>query len=592
MKRTLSLILAMLLGVISVMPAVSFNAVAESGYSSGGTVWTNGSVIAEYYSNDTLAKANGMVAKAEIPVDDKNVTAYFKTLEDVMAAGELCGADSFEVIVEEISYSKTVTFDAGDRSFTVDGNGCALENTGNTGYFNFVGKESDDLPSDNGYTGLVLRNFNIKGKGYTTDLVRIGKKSDSDPRPVIVTFENVAVEGYENKNYSNGIINVQINSKLIFALGSSVTQKVTDPQSKVTSDNSYCGIYTGSAGAEIVINGASIELSGCVINVNASTAKLTVNSGTLVSQCASAVYVTKGSVKVDGGTLGIMNTDRAVGGVITALDGTTVNVNGGSFYDLGGKAEWIFNNEDTSNANFVLKAATAWGNNNVFSGNGAGAVKTAAMLDGASVRTAADEMSGIRFQSTIDKEVVENIRETDNNAIIGTVIAPYEFVVAANGVFIKEALSAAGKTYLDIHAKNGMNEKDTYYVVNAAMVKVKEANYGRDFAAVPYISYQTSSGNTVTAYGAFDSEKNVRNIKEVAYCALSDVMVDGEAVEGDETQITVDEEYAASKGYVNVVNEWYEYDRESGVATLVQGKAYTEYYPVQISIMKEYIKSI
>jgi hypothetical protein len=598
MKKTLSLIIAVIFSVIAVMPAISFNVVAESGYSNGATVWTDNVITAKYYDNDDAARTNGMVAKAEIPVNDKYVTAYFGGLEDVMAAGDVCGADRFEMITSEIKVTSNTEWDLGSRSFTVDGKNCNI-NFDDNKYVEIVGADASiELPSDEDYTGLLLKNFVINGSGNTSGktLVRIGKTSDTNKRPVAVTFENVDVILREKYTTLKGAIVVQSNSKFTMGSGSSVTRELTDPKGKITSDDSYCGIYTGSAGAEIVINGASIDIPGCVVNLNSDTAKLTVNSGTLVSQYASAVYASKGTVTVNGGTLGVMNTDRAVGGVVTAVTDTSVTVNGGSFFDLGGKAKWIFNNADAENEKFVLNAATTWGNNNVFSGNGMGVIQTAAMLDGASIRTAADKMSGIRFQSTIDKTVVDNIKNIDNNAVIGTLIAPYEFINAANGVFTKEALSDAGKTYLDIHAVNGINEKDTNYVINASMVKVKEANYGRDFAAVPYISYQTSNGNTVTSYGTFDSEKNVRNIKEVAYCALSDVMVDGEVitetVDGEEKQITVNEAYASSKGYVNVVSEWYEYDRESGVATLVQGKAYTEYYPIQISVIKEYIKPI
>lgn len=590
MKNKLSFVLAIVLTMMSLVTVFPLDVIAFAGYSDGDEVWSSndGKYTAVYYTDDTEAINAGMVAKAEIPVENGSATAYFNTLDTVMSVGELCGADYFDIIQKSVTYTKTASWDCEGRSFTVNGNGCTIENTGNTGYFKFLGSSDDaELPSDESYTGVVFKNFTLKGKGTLYYLVQLGETNNEEPRPVKVSFENCNVIGYANRKYVYGIIDVRNNSSLVFAQGSTVTQEISE--SNVKSDDSYRGIYTGAEGAEIEINDANIELSGCVVGIDAATARLTVNGGSLVSQCASAIYARQGTVEINSGTFGVLNSNGITSGVVVAEAGASVTVNGGSFYDKSGSADWIFNNADTSNAKFVLKSATAWGNNNVFSGNGAGAIKTAAMLDGASVRTASDNTSGIRFQSTIDKTAFETLRGVDQNAVIGTLIAPYEYVSASGDVFTKNALSNAGKTYLDIPAENGMNEKDTEYVINAAMVNLKKNNYSRDFAAVSYISYQTSAGNTVTAYGAFDKDDNVRNIKEVAYCALSDVMVDGEIVTEADGDVTVNEAYAKSKGYVNVITEWYTYDRESGAVTLVQGKAYTEYSQSQIAVIKNYI---
>lgn len=586
MKKTLSLIIA----IVLVVMMFSVNVVAGTGYSNGATVWTDNNVIAKYYSNDDIARNNGMVAKAEIPVGEKYVTAYFGSMEDVMAAGETCGANYFEVIVDTLSYTENVTWSSGKRSFTVDGNGCVINNTGTNKYFEFVGEDgTTEFPDGQNYTGLRFKDFEITGKGSTYQLVQIGESNDSNKRPVAVTFEDTVIKAQDNDSFSRGLIVVFSNSKMVMDSGSSI---VYNCQS-VSKDDSCRGIYAASEGAQIEINsGARIDISGCPVNIMAPDVKLTVNGGTIISKNAAAICASNGNVIINSGTLGVSNENRTAAGVIVADENASVTVNGGNFYDDKGSSDWIFNNLSLSNANFVLNAATTWGNNNVFSGNGNGGVKTGVMLEGASVRTAPDKTSGIRFQSTIDKNDVDTVKGIDATAVIGTLIAPYDYVEEANGVFTKNALSAIGKTYLDIPAKNGMNEKDTYYVINAAMVNVKEENYTKDLAAVPYISYKTSDSMTVTAYGVFDSEKNVRNIKEVAYCALSDVLIDGRVIDDGGTQVTVDEEYAKSKGYVTAVYDWYEYDRVNGVATHMQGKAYSEYSNEQLSVIKGYIKEV
>ena len=140
-------------------------------------------------------------------------------------------------------------------------------------------------------------------------------------------------------------------------------------------------------------------------------------------------------------------------------------------------------------------------------------------------------------------------------------------------------------------AKDGLNDEGDYYLINAAMTNIREKNYTRDFVAIAYISYCTAEGKTITIYGSYTEKDNVRNIREVAYCALSDVNKIGDMITtADGSSVELTAENFRELGF-NMVTAWYEYDRETGVATYVNdgGVAYSRYSSRQREAMEKYI---
>ncbi len=138
------------------------------------------------------------------------------------------------------------------------------------------------------------------------------------------------------------------------------------------------------------------------------------------------------------------------------------------------------------------------------------------MLDGASVRFA--EPAGIRFKGYVNKEYIKTLKYLygDANVKYGVVIAPYDLV---NDEFTIAKLGEGN--YLKIEGVKIASETDKYYQFNCAMVNVKEANWGRDFAARTYIEIKKADGTTEYVYSDFDSKDNVRSLADVATRALA-----------------------------------------------------------------------
>lgn len=153
-----------------------------------------------------------------------------------------------------------------------------------------------------------------------------------------------------------------------------------------------------------------------------------------------------------------------------------------------------------------------------------------AVQEGASVRLIA-EQSGLRFTSDISKEILDYVKDKKDNGTTvsyGTVIAPTDYLTGLNS-FTMEALKGAGKTYLDIVAKDGITyNTEGGVTIRAAIVDILEGNYTRDFSAVSYVKY-TVNGQEVYIYSAFDMEKNTRNIAEVAQAAIDSGDYDSDA---------------------------------------------------------------
>ncbi len=552
-----------------------------------------GQFITYWYDSDESAVADGAIAKFTHKSGD---TVYVKTWRTLTVIGgdSEYGADT----VTLISNDKTISIDSdlngsiSENEFTVEGNGITVECSGTV---SIEGK-------DNGH--VTLKDITFVNAAEDSSVLMLGKKN-MGPK---VTLDNVKVIG--RGMALSRIVDV-VSSDLVLTNGSRIVNDVTvngsnencigvrllgiSPSVKINENTSVessgNAIYTEKE-SYIMINGGKISSSYGMAMYVSNGSEAVVNSGSLYGGGTAVAQVSNGTLMVNGGSFYALDTDNDMLGVIvsgaTNINGGSAVINGGNFYDVSGSSEWIFkcNVSKDGKHSLVLNSATTFGNDNVYSGkNGVGQIKTGTMIFGASIRTQSDS-SGIRFQSTLDKDIVENIRAIDENATVGTVIAPYDHLKKTNGIFTKDALLSEGLDCLEIVADKGMTEKGDHYLINAAMTEVKVKNYGRDFVAVSYISYKTAENAVVTAYSGFDEKENVRNIVQVAYSALADVMVEGEKISDT---VTVTQEYARECGYGNVVFEWYEYDILTGNAVIKQGRAYTEYSFAQRKLIKAYI---
>lgn len=274
------------------------------------------------------------------------------------------------------------------------------------------------------------------------------------------------------------------------------------------------------------------------------------------------------------------------------VNGSTVNVYGGSFYDTGAsEVLWIF--KATAKANFYggyfyapnMNASVSMVENSVLTvyggtwvtknGSPFSAAATAqknihggiffsehygiqtdslapvpVRIDGASVRLAATS-SGIRFTSYVPARTVAAIKAiADKGTSIeyGTIITPTDKLTSK--LMTLDVLSSylvEGKDYVVIPADRGLStDSEGNVTFNAAIINIKVANYDRKFSATAYIKY-TLNGVTCYAYSVYD-DGDSRSIKEVAHRALAVNDTEGKYTD---SQLAVLEHYASEKNTDN-----------------------------------------
>lgn len=372
----------------------------------------------------------------------------------------------------------------------------------------------------------------------------------------VISTNNVAIQNGGNLTVSGG----------------SVTSNKGEGGTAITSTN------------EVKIEGGTIK-GDAALSVNGGTA--TVEGGEFIAAGLTALVANTGaSATINGGLFTTSTESLALrwGWGLVTVRGGAIAVNGGEFYyPMAGKngAGHVLQKIDSGTIAFNGGSvyATPYKVYNGSTGHWHVRFENFNMVEGASVRTDA-EKSGIRFESKISKADVELANSISGGKVtFGTVIAPYEYVQQA-GMFTMAALDRtdikvggvsvdADKKYVNIVAKDGMlTDAEGNVTIRAALVDLNENNYAREFAAISYISYETAGG-TVIIYSAFDADKNVRSMREVAYKALEDVK-------------TVEE-----TEYGTVVNEWYAFENNEWVKKT--GTAYSCYSVAQLNVIKSYL---
>ena len=154
-----------------------------------------------------------------------------------------------------------------------------------------------------------------------------------------------------------------------------------------------------------------------------------------------------------------------------------------------------------------------------------------ALTNGASVRLAnVNAGGGIRFESTVNKELYDNLIASGLTVELGTIIVPYDYVGDKEITFdnFSTTGTAANKDKcLDIKRTMWQDEENGVYT--AAMINIKSGNYGRKFAARGYMKVTDGNGYEQYFYSDFDETANVRSITEVAKAALDSGKYDDNA---------------------------------------------------------------
>ncbi len=145
-------------------------------------------------------------------------------------------------------------------------------------------------------------------------------------------------------------------------------------------------------------------------------------------------------------------------------------------------------------------------------------------VTGAAIRLNEDH-PGIRFTSEVPAAFIERIEsqmKEGTSISYGTLIVPVDSLTDSVA-FTKEALTAAGITFLEIPAVNGITEEDDdSLTIRASMIDIKAKNYNKQFISILYAKYTDTENVVRYCYGDYVAS-NARSVADVAQMALNDV---------------------------------------------------------------------
>lgn len=251
-------------------------------------------------------------------------------------------------------------------------------------------------------------------------------------------------------------------------------------------------IVQNGEGAALQMNaGSSATIEKSVIQCTGKTDRVMVMRGSLVLGSGTKVLGgdTEKNLVANGFRMDNSDANMTIqSGVVINVSGKlyevegTVKVNGGSF-TVGGK---VLFREPTA-AEFQNTEASIY----MPSGN-----------------VATKNNSGVQFTTKVDKNWYDAISETEGVTInsMGTLIVPKSYVDAANGVFTKDAIEAAGKRCkVDIVNSGWYNAEtaaaDGFYFYAGVLVKLSAATVSGELVGIGYVTVTVEGLGTFTIYG-------------------------------------------------------------------------------------------
>lgn len=239
-----------------------------------------------------------------------------------------------------------------------------------------------------------------------------------------------------------------------------------------------------NAGSSATIEKSVIQCTGKTDRVMVMRGSLVLGSGTKVLGGDTEKNLVANGFRMDNSDANMTiqsGVEINVSGKLYEVEGT-VKVNGGSF-TVGGK---VLFREPTA-AEFQNTEASIY----MPSGN-----------------VATKNNSGIQFTTKVDKNWYDAITAMEGVTInsMGTLIVPKSYVDAANGVFTKEAIEAAGKQCkVDIVNSGWYNAEtaaaDGFYFYAGVIVKLSAATVSGELVGIGYVTVTVEGLGTFTIYG-------------------------------------------------------------------------------------------
>lgn len=239
-----------------------------------------------------------------------------------------------------------------------------------------------------------------------------------------------------------------------------------------------------NAGSSATIEKSVIQCTGKTDRVMVMRGSLVLGSGTKVLGGDTEKNLVANGFRMDNSDANMTiqsGVEINVSGKLYEVEGT-VKVNGGSF-TVGGK---VLFREPTA-AEFQNTEASIY----MPSGN-----------------VATKNNSGIQFTTKVDKNWYDAITAMEGVTInsMGTLIVPKSYVDAANGVFTKEAIEAAGKQCkVDIVNSGWYNAEtaaaDGFYFYAGVIVKLSAATVSGELVGIGYVTVTVEGLGIFTIYG-------------------------------------------------------------------------------------------
>ena len=239
-----------------------------------------------------------------------------------------------------------------------------------------------------------------------------------------------------------------------------------------------------NAGSSATIEKSVIQCTGKTDRVMVMRGSLVLGSGTKVLGGDTEKNLVANGFRMDNSDANMTiqsGVEINVSGKFYEVEGT-VKVNGGSF-TVGGK---VLFREPTAAEFQNTEASIYMPSGNVTTKNN----------------------SGIQFTTKVDKNWYDAITAMEGVTInsMGTLIVPKSYVDAANGVFTKEAIEAAGKQCkVDIVNSGWYNAEtaaaDGFYFYAGVIVKLSAATVSGELVGIGYVTVTVEGLGTFTIYG-------------------------------------------------------------------------------------------
>ena len=251
-------------------------------------------------------------------------------------------------------------------------------------------------------------------------------------------------------------------------------------------------IVQNGEGAALQMNaGSSATIEKSVIQCTGKTDRVVVMRGSLVLGSGTKVLGGDTEKNLVANGFRMDNSDANM----TIQSGVEINVSG-KFYEVEGTVK-VNGGSFTVGGKVLFREPTA-----------AEFQNTEASIYMPSGNVATKNNSGIQFTTKVDKSWYDAISATEGVTInsMGTLIVPKSYVDAANGVFTKEAIEAAGKQCkVDIVNSGWYNAEtaaaDGFYFYAGVIVKLSAATVSGELVGIGYVTVTVEGLGTFTIYG-------------------------------------------------------------------------------------------